>query len=56
MIAQRTTLDMDEAFRRLRNCARDNNRRLTEVAEAIAAGALPVDALAFPPPPAGRTR
>ena len=45
MIAQRKDLDMDAAFRQLRDHARNNNRRLTDVAEAIATGALSVDAL-----------
>ena len=43
MIAERTSVDMDEAFQRLRKYARDNNRGLTEVAEAMVAGALAVD-------------
>ncbi len=38
MIAERTGVDMDEAFHRLRKFARDNNRGLTEVAEAMVAG------------------
>ena len=52
MISQRNDLDMDSAFRHLRDYARSNNRRLSEVAAAIAAGLLSVDALM--PPPAGR--
>lgn len=55
MIAQRSTLDMDAAFRRLLGYARNHNRGLTEVAEAVATGALSVDALTpIPPPPGGR--
>lgn len=50
MIAQRGTLDMDAAFQRLRQYARDNNRRLTELAEAIATGLLSVDELTPAPP------
>lgn len=49
MIAQRNDLDMDSAFRHLRGYARSNNRRLSEVAEAIATGTLSVEALISPP-------
>ena len=57
MIAQHTSVDMDAAFRRLRDYARNNNRGLTEVAEAIAIGVLSVNAITRPaPPPGGRTR
>ena len=45
MIAERTGADMDDAFHRLRKFARDNNRGLTEVAEAMVAGTLAVDAI-----------
>jgi GAF domain-containing protein len=45
MIAERAGLDMDGAFQRLRRYARQNNRGLTEVSQAIASGALPVDTL-----------
>jgi hypothetical protein len=45
-LAERFNLDMDEAFRRLRAHARDNNRRLTDIAlyvvESVTAD--------FPPP------
>lgn len=45
MISERTGVDMDEAFHRLRKFARDNNRGLTEASEAMVAGTLPVDAI-----------
>ncbi|MDO8392636.1 MAG: GAF and ANTAR domain-containing protein [Actinomycetota bacterium] len=45
MIAERHQVDMDEAFSRLRSFARNNNRLLTEVAEAVVAGSLPLDSI-----------
>ncbi len=48
MIAERHNVDMDEAFSCLRAYARNNNRRLTEVAEALVAGTIAVEA--FTPP------
>jgi len=54
MIAERGRVDMDGAFMRLRGYARSNNRGLTEVAEAIASGALSVESLTPPPPPRSR--
>jgi GAF domain-containing protein len=39
-IAERAHIDMDEAFRRLRAYARDQNARLTDVAEAVVARTL----------------
>ena len=42
MLAEHGGVDMDEAFNQLRNFARSNNRRLTEVAESLAAGTLKV--------------
>ncbi len=51
MISQRNDLDMDAAFRQLRDHARNNNIRLSDVAEAITTGALSVDALTQPHPP-----
>lgn len=53
MIAERAQLDMEQAFQRLRRHARNNNRGLTGVAEAIVSGALTVDELDPPPTPAG---
>ncbi len=43
MIAERGGLDMDDSFAKLRSFARNNNRGLTEVAEALVAGTLPID-------------
>ena len=51
MIAERGRVDMDAAFRRLRAYARNNNRGLTEVAHAIASGALPIESLTRPSRP-----
>lgn len=42
MLAEHGGIDMDEAFSQLRTFARSNNRRLTEVAESLAAGTLKV--------------
>lgn len=53
MITERARLDMDAAFQRLRTYARNNNRGLTEVAEAVASGALAVDSLEPPLAPTG---
>jgi GAF domain-containing protein len=43
MLAERGAIDMDEAFARLRSFARSNNRGLTEVAEALVAGATSIE-------------
>jgi GAF domain-containing protein len=43
MLAERTKLDMDQAFRMLRTFARDSRRHLTAVAEAVVAGTLSLD-------------
>ena len=45
MIAERLDVDMDAAFAALRAFARNNNRRLTDVAEALVAGTTSVDAI-----------
>jgi GAF domain-containing protein len=45
MVAERGSVDMDEAFARLRAFARNNNRGLTEVAEAMVSGTLSIDAV-----------
>ncbi len=55
MIAERSNLDMDEAFARLRAFARNNNRGLTEVAEALVAGTLSIDAISPARPTAATT-
>jgi GAF domain-containing protein len=47
MIAERTGVDMDEAFNRLRSYARNHNRGLTGVAEDMVGGTLPVDAVSL---------
>jgi GAF domain-containing protein len=55
MIAERNAVGMDEAFARLRAFARNNNRGLTEVSEALVAGAIPLNSLSAVarPPSAG---
>ncbi|MCU1501974.1 MAG: hypothetical protein JWM12_1328 [Ilumatobacteraceae bacterium] len=45
MISERAQIDLDQAFSRLRNYSRSNNRGLTAVATAVVAGTLPVGAL-----------
>jgi GAF domain-containing protein len=45
MLAEHSTIDMDEAFKRLRGYARSHNRGLTEVSEALVAGQLRVSEL-----------
>jgi transcriptional regulator with GAF, ATPase, and Fis domain len=45
MIAERRTVDMDEAFSSLRTYARNNNRGLTEVSKALVDGTIAVDAI-----------
>jgi GAF domain-containing protein len=47
MIAERTGVNMDEAFNRMRTYARNHNRGLTGVAEDMVAGNLPVDAVSL---------
>jgi hypothetical protein len=64
MIAERAHVDMDDAFSRLRAFARNNNRGLTEVADALVAGTIGLDAFGerrsivdrrrVPPPPPSR--
>ena len=60
MLAERIGIDMDDAFARLRSFARNNNRGLTEVAEALVAGTISLDSFNDrrasthrPPPPPG---
>jgi GAF domain-containing protein len=43
VIAERAGIDTDEAFKRLRQHARNNNLRLADVAAAVASGTLAVD-------------
>lgn len=45
MISERLSVDMNQAFSFLRGHARNNNRKLTEVAAALVSGTLLVDAL-----------
>ena len=40
MLSERARVDLAEAFSRLRSYARNNNRRLTEVAQAAIDGTL----------------
>jgi GAF domain-containing protein len=51
MLAERNNVDMDEAFSRLRAYSRNNNRGLTNVAEAVVAGTIDIDAITAPQPP-----
>ena len=48
MLAERRQINMDAAFHHLREHARRNNRRLSEVAQALLTGALAADALEHP--------
>jgi GAF domain-containing protein len=45
VLAERASLDMAEAFARLRHYARNNNYRLADVAQDVVNGTLPADAL-----------
>lgn len=45
MLAERSNIDMSDAFERMRTYSRANNRQLTAVAADIIAGTLPLDAL-----------
>lgn len=49
MIAERHSTGMDDAFLRLRTYARNNNRGLTQLAEAVVAGTISVADLGSPP-------
>ena len=46
VLAERGSIDMAEAFARLRSYARSRNRRLSEVATDLASGRLPADQIA----------
>jgi GAF domain-containing protein len=50
MIAERTGVDMDEAFNRLRSYARNHNTGLTGIAEDMVGGRLSVDAVSLRSP------
>jgi len=45
VLAERTGVNMEEAFARIRAYARDHNRKLAEVAEGVIAGTLSVATL-----------
>jgi hypothetical protein len=53
VICERAGTDLAEAFVRPRTCARNHNRRLTDVAQAAIGGTL--DPRAWAPPPPRRT-
>lgn len=48
MISERLDLNMEQAFTTLRSHARNNNLRLTDLAEAVIAGTVPASSLAPP--------
>jgi GAF domain-containing protein len=50
VLAERSSLDMEQAFTRLRAYARNNNLRLADVANAVISGALTADTLTPAPP------
>jgi transcriptional regulator with GAF, ATPase, and Fis domain len=50
MIAERSNVDMEVAFARLRAFSRNNNRAISEVAASLVSGALEVDVLLKPRP------
>jgi GAF domain-containing protein len=55
VVAENANINVDESFRLIRNFARSNNRRLTEVAQALVDGSLSVKVLSdAPQPPASR--
>jgi GAF domain-containing protein len=53
VVAERQQLDMEQAFNRLRNYARNHNRRLADVARDVIDGTLPATELV--PPQRGRS-
>ena len=55
MLVERTGLDMEQAFDRLRNHARNHNLRLVDVARDVISGALPAGTLDPPRTPQGRS-
>jgi GAF domain-containing protein len=48
VLAERAGLDMEQAFARLRNHARNHNLRLVDVAHDVISGALPTESLDLP--------
>lgn len=48
MVSEYARVDMDQAFAQLRQFARNHNRGLTEVAQALATGDLAIDVVAGP--------
>ena len=52
VLAERASLNMEQAFTRLRTYARNNNLRLVDVAHDIISGTLTTDSLT---PPSART-
>lgn len=56
MLAEHNGVDMDAAFALLRAYARNNNRRLTDVAEAVIAGTTAIHSLTLPAPPPPTTK
>ncbi|MCX6522599.1 MAG: GAF and ANTAR domain-containing protein [Actinobacteria bacterium] len=48
MVAEYARVDMDQAFARLRQFARNHNRGLTEVAQSLATGELVIESVAGP--------
>ncbi|HYR64285.1 MAG TPA: GAF and ANTAR domain-containing protein [Actinomycetota bacterium] len=51
VLAERASVNVDDAFQMLRTYARNNNRRLHEVAEDVIGGAISTNALTKVPPP-----
>jgi GAF domain-containing protein len=49
MVAERLNLDMEQSFATIRNHARNNNLRLSDLAESIMDGSLPAAGLDAPP-------
>jgi GAF domain-containing protein len=50
VVAERTGLDMDQAFARLRSHARNHNQRLVDTAHAVVEGTLKPEAFDSPGP------
>jgi AmiR/NasT family two-component response regulator len=49
VLAERAQVNLDDAFNMLRSYARNNNRRLRDVAEAFIEGRLVMEELGAPP-------